>query len=60
LDESGREGWELVAVIALTDHLPVEVIDPLAVTQARHTDEVAEVVSMQAFRYLFKRPLGAL
>jgi hypothetical protein len=60
LDESGREGWELVTVVAVTDRLPVEVIDPLATTQARNTDEVAEVVSMQAFRYVFKRPLTAL
>jgi hypothetical protein len=58
LDESGREGWELVTVIAVTDHLPVEVID--LTTQARNTDEVAEVVPMQAFRYIFKRPLSAL
>jgi hypothetical protein len=60
LDESGREGWELVTVIAVTDRLPVEVIDPLATTQAENTDEVAEGVSMQAFRYIFKRPLSAL
>ena len=33
LDESGRQGWELVTVIAVTDRLPVEVIDPLATTQ---------------------------
>ena len=60
LDESGREGWELVTVVAVSDRLPVEVIDPLAAAQARNTDDVAEVVSMQAFRYIFKRPLSVL
>jgi len=60
LDESGREGWELVTVIAVTDRLSVEVIDPLATTQAQNTDEVAEVVPMQAFRYIFKRLISAL
>jgi hypothetical protein len=60
LDESGREGWELVTVIAVTDRLPVEVIDQLLTTQPHNTDDVADVVSMQAFRYIFKRPRAAL
>jgi hypothetical protein len=60
LDESGRKGWELVTVIAVTDYLPAEVIDPLVTTPARNTDEVTEVVSMQAFRYIFNRPLSKL
>jgi hypothetical protein len=60
LDQSGREGWELVTVVAVTDHLPIEVMDPLATAPVRNTDEVAEVVTMQAFRYIFKRPLSAL
>jgi hypothetical protein len=54
LDESGREGWELVTVVAVTDHLPLEVIEP-GTAGARNTDEVAEVVPMPAFRYIFKR-----
>ena len=57
LDESGSEGWELVTLVALIDHLPLEVIEPAAAVQAPNTDEGAEVVPMQAFRYIFKRPL---
>jgi hypothetical protein len=59
LDESGRDGWELVTLVAITDHLPLEVVEPAASTQALDTDEVKEVGPMQAFRYLFKRPLIA-
>ena len=60
LDQSGLEGWELVTLVAVTDRLPLEVIEPAATTQAPNTDEVAEVVPIQAFRYIFKRPLIAL
>ena len=59
LDQSGREGWELVTVVAVVDHLPLEVVDPDAAVPALATEEVAEVVPMQAFRYVFKRPLIA-
>jgi hypothetical protein len=57
LNESGREGWELVTLVAVTDHLPLEVVELAAATRVLDTDEVEEVVPMQAFRYLFKRPL---
>ena len=57
LDESGSEGWELVTLVAVTDHLPLEVIEPATAAQALNADEGAEVVPMQAFRYIFKRPL---
>ena len=60
LDESGREGWELVTLVAVVEHLPPELIDPAAAAQALNTDEVAEVVPVQAFRYIFKRTLAAL
>ena len=56
LDESGREGWELVTLVAITDHLPLAVVEPVISTPALHTDEIEEVVPMLAFRYLFKRP----
>lgn len=59
LDQSGGEGWELVTLVAVTDQLPLEVIEPAATTQPRNTDDVAEDVPMQAFRYIFKRPLIA-
>jgi hypothetical protein len=60
LDESGREGWELVTLVAVIDHLPREVIEPIAAAQALNAGEVAEMVPMQAFRYIFKRSLTAL
>ena len=58
LNESGHEGWELVTSVAVTDHLPSELIEPDA-TQTPDTDEVLEVVPVQAFRYIFKRPVDA-
>ena len=57
LNESGREGWELVTLVAVVDQLPLEVIDPAAAAQALKADESAEVIPMQAFRYIFKRSL---
>ena len=54
LDEEGSEGWELVTVVAVTDHLPVEVVE----STAPGTDDVDDVVPVQAFRYIFKRPLS--
>jgi hypothetical protein len=59
LDQSGREGWELVTMVAITDHLPLEVIEPAASPQAPTTAEIAEIIPLQAFRYVFKRPLIA-
>ena len=74
LDESGREGWELVTLVSIVDDLPVAVLEPAAVPRAFDTDEVGEaaaqplntdeleeeVVAMQAFRYIFKRPVATL
>ena len=59
LDESGNEGWELVTLVAVTDELPLEVIEPTPTTKVRNTDEGEEVAVLQAFRYIFKRPLIA-
>ena len=53
LDESGREGWELVAVVAVTDYHPLELIEPEVDSEEAH-----EVVQLQAFRYIFKRQAG--
>jgi hypothetical protein len=62
LNESGREGWELVTIAPVTDYHPRELIEPGATMQEPaavrpdfETDE--EVVVLEAFRYLFKRPL---
>ena len=54
LDESGSQQWELVTVVAVTDHLPLAVVEP-----ALDPEETEEVIPMQAFRYLFKRPVMA-
>jgi len=64
LDESGLEGWELVAIAPVTDYHPPELLDPAGIRQKRaaplpdlDADEVEEVVPVEAFRYVFKRPL---
>jgi hypothetical protein len=59
LDESGRDGWELITLVAVTDRLPLEVVELNDSAQALDADAVEEVVPMQAFRYIFKRPLIA-
>ena len=63
LNQSGREGWELVALVPVTDYHPREVIDPTAQERAAiladlETEEGGEVVALEAFRYIFKRPLA--
>ncbi len=57
LDESGREGWELVALAPVIDYHHLEVLDPEAAAQVSD-DEADEVVPTEAFRYIFKRPLA--
>jgi len=62
LNQSGLEGWELVALVPVTDYHPREVIDPTAQEPAAiladlDTEEGGEVVALEAFRYIFKRPL---
>jgi hypothetical protein len=53
LDESGADGWELVSVVAVTDAQPLKLIDPEIEPGAEDADEIVE---LQAFRYIFKRP----
>jgi hypothetical protein len=63
LDQSGLEGWELVALVPVTDYHPRELIDPTTATQepvavlADLDADEGEVVALEAFRYIFKRPL---
>ena len=56
LDESGRQGWELVTLVAVVDDLPVAVLEPRVLAEPLDKGEVAGVVATQAFRYIFKRP----
>ena len=48
MDASGSEGWELVSVVAVTDHLPLALLEP-------NDEQANELVQLQAFRYIFKR-----
>ena len=57
LDSSGREGWELVTLVAVDNKPPFEVITPVVTTKASKKDKAAKVIPMQTFRYLFKRPV---
>jgi hypothetical protein len=57
LDKSGLEGWELVTIAPVTDYQPIELVEPAATMQERTADEEGEVVALEAFRYIFKRPL---
>ncbi len=50
MDESGREGWELVAVVAVTDYQPLALIEPEV-----NIEDGLDEVQLQAFRYIFKR-----
>ena len=54
MNESGADGWELVAVVAVTDYQPLDLIEPEAAVES---DRAKEIVPVEAFRYLFKRPL---
>ena len=53
MNESGGDGWELVAVVAVTDYQPLGLIEP---DPALESDRVKEVVPLEAFRYILKRP----
>ena len=62
LDESGLEGWELVAIAPVTDYHPPELLEhpatmPELAVPLPALDPHEEVVPVQAFRYIFKRPL---
>jgi hypothetical protein len=58
LDSSGREGWELVTLVAVANQPPFEVMKPVTASKAPKRDKAAEVVPVQTFRYLFKRPVS--
>jgi hypothetical protein len=53
MNESGKNGWELVSVVAVTDYHPLQLIEPEAAAESAD-----EVVQLQAFRYIFKRAVA--
>ncbi len=58
LNECGREGWELVALAAVADYLPPEVLPAESIPLEFHDEPTSEeAVAVAAFRYIFKRPL---
>jgi hypothetical protein len=57
LDESGREGWELVALVPVTDEMPADLLKPVVELPKGSLDEFGAAKPAAAFRYLFKRPL---
>jgi hypothetical protein len=57
LNESGREGWELVTLVPVTDYHPPALIDATAPVPDLGAEEAEEVIPVEAFRYIFKRPL---
>jgi hypothetical protein len=58
LNESGREGWELVAMVPVTDYYPPHLIEP-DTAPSSDVVESTEVIPVEAFRYVFKRPIEA-
>jgi hypothetical protein len=52
LNESGKDGWELVSVVGVTDYQPLELIEP---HEAIDPGKADEIVQLEAFRYIFKR-----
>jgi hypothetical protein len=52
LNDSGKDGWELVTVVAITDYQPLDLIEP-----GGESKDESEVVELEAFRYIFKRPV---
>ena len=52
MNESGKDGWELVTVVAVTDYQPLTLIEPQVEVKS---EEAEEIVQLEAFRYIFKR-----
>jgi hypothetical protein len=57
LNGSGSEGWELVALVAVTDYHPPEVVQLIDPSLIPETADGEELIPVGAFRYIFKRPL---
>ena len=57
LNESGLEGWELVALAPVTDYYPPHLIARQVTEPVIEPDEV-ETIPVQTFRYIFKRSLA--
>jgi len=59
LNKSGSEGWELVALVPVTDYYPPDLIEPVDTEPNSNVVESPEVIPVEAFRYIFKRQLEA-
>ena len=59
LNKSGSEGWELVALVAVTDYYPPDLIEPVDTEPSSDVVESPEVIPVETFRYIFKRRLEA-
>jgi hypothetical protein len=57
LNKCGREGWELVTMARVTDYYPPELIEAATTEPGLEAEEAEEVIPVEAFRYIFKRPL---
>ncbi len=57
LNESGSDGWELVAVVAVTDYQPPEIVQLMAPVAVLEAADVEELIPVNASRYILKRPL---
>lgn len=57
LNKSGSEGWELVAMVAVTDYQPPEVVELMDPVPPPEASNLEELIPVDAFRYIFKRPL---
>src|SRR5436309_6926543 len=57
LDSSGRDGWELVAVVSVTDEVPADLLNPVELPKGSSL-ELGAAKPTQAFRYIFKRALN--
>ncbi len=58
LNKSGSEGWELVALVAVTDYHPPEVVELMAPLPVPGAADVEDLIPVAAFRYVFKRPMA--
>jgi phosphoribosylcarboxyaminoimidazole (NCAIR) mutase len=57
LNNFGSEGWELVTMVAVTEHHLPEVVELMPSVPTPEPVDVEELIPVDAFRYILKRPL---